>query len=143
MRSQLAALCCAMAMLGTFAHHARAQERADAAQDRPTGHLVIRVPADWQASPVSPPVGGRCCNLKAAEKGALIGGAIGALLGAVLIPALCEENSCAMEYVELIGWSAAMGAGIGLIHPDRVGPRSVLADWPRGRRATLAYRASF
>lgn len=80
------------------------QEDPGAAQ--PTAFALQPGGLKWP--PPSPPR--HCCNIK----GALIGAAIGAGSGALLMRALCESSDCTRDYFKLMGAFASLGAAVGI-----------------------------
>jgi len=79
-----------------------------------------------QVTPVRPPrrPQPRCCNWKAA----VIGGSIGAALGAWLTAGLCDAGDCTSAYARSMGITGGIGFTLGAFamplrrHPSRVTP---------------------
>jgi len=57
-----------------------------------------------------PPPPFHCCNIK----GALIGAAIGAGAGALLVAALCETSDCTSDYFKAMAKFGGLGAAAGI-----------------------------
>jgi hypothetical protein len=73
-------------------------------------------PASQRTGSFRPGPHGWCCN----KKGAIIGLAIGAGLGAWLVRSTCDAGSCTGAYFKAMGVLGGLGAGFGaLVHPAR------------------------